>query len=208
MIRKVFRKKKNTDGKQSKIDAFLEKYNLPKDYLGINRRSVTRGVGIGLFWGFIPMPMQMAAVLATTPFIRFNVPIAISMVWLSNPVTMPPMYYMEYLTGNFLLGQEGIHNVELTVEWFKNNLGDIFVPLYVGTAFYSIVVSGLIYLGLNWLWIHSVRKEKAEKDLARRVRKKKREEKARKKQEAHGNKLFKFEPSHKHDADIVEKSKG
>ena len=190
MIRKVFRKKKSTDGKQSKIDAFLEKYNLPKDYLGINRRSVTRGIAIGLFWGFIPMPMQMAAVLATTPFIRFNVPIAISMVWLSNPFTMPPMYYMEYLTGNFLLGNEDIQNMEMTAEWFKNNIGDIFVPLYVGTGFYSIVVSGLIYLGLNWLWIHSVRKEKAEKDLARKRRKE------RKKQEAHKNKLFKYKPSH------------
>jgi uncharacterized protein (DUF2062 family) len=196
MIRKVFRKKKSTDGKASKIDAFLQKYNLPKDYLGISRRSVTRGVAIGLFWGFIPMPMQMAAVLATTPFIRFNVPIAISMVWLSNPFTMPPMYYMEYLTGNFLLGREGIQNIELTVEWFKNNLGDIFVPLYVGTAFYSIVVSALVYLGLNWLWVRSVRKEKAGKDLARRERKKRIE---------HENKLFKFNPSHEHDADIKEK---
>jgi uncharacterized protein (DUF2062 family) len=197
MIRKVFRKKKSTDGKASKIDAFLQKYNLPKDYLGISRRSVTRGVAIGLFWGFIPMPMQMAAVLATTPFIRFNVPIAISMVWLSNPFTMPPMYYMEYLTGNFLLGREGIQNIELTVEWFKNNLGDIFVPLYVGTAFYSIVVSALVYLGLNWLWVRSVRKEKAGKDLARRERKKRIE---------HENKLFKFNPSHEHDADIKEKT--
>jgi len=202
MIRKVFRKKKSADGKQSKIDAFLEKYHLPKDYLGINRRSVTRGVGIGLFWGFIPMPMQMAAVLATTPFIRFNVPIAISMVWLSNPFTMPPMYYMEYLTGNFLLGQEGIHNVELTVEWFKNNLGDIFVPLYVGTAFYSIVVSGLIYLGLNWLWIHSVRKEKAQKDLARRERKKREVHEAKKRHPSHENTLFKYTPSHEHDANL------
>jgi len=172
MIRKVFRKKRSGDGKQSKIDAFLEKYHLPKDYLGINRRSVTRGVGIGLFWGFIPMPMQMAAVLATTPFIRFNVPIAISMVWLSNPFTMPPMYYMEYLTGNFLLGREGVHDVELTLAWFKHNLGDIFVPLYVGTAFYSIVISGLIYLGLNWLWIRSVRREKRDKEKARRARRK------------------------------------
>jgi len=202
MIRKVFRKKKNADGKQSKIDAFLEKYNLPKDYLGINRRSVTRGVGIGLFWGFIPMPMQMAAVLATTPFIRFNVPIAISMVWLSNPFTMPPMYYMEYLTGNFLLGREGIHNVQLTVEWFKNNLGDIFVPLYVGTAFYSIVVSGLIYLGLNWLWIRSVRKEKSEKDLARKERKKQNLHKEPKAHSLHENTLFKYTPSHEHDPDI------
>jgi len=169
MIRKLFKKKKH-NGEKSKIDAFLEKYHLPKDYLGINRRSVTRGVGIGLFWGFIPMPMQMAAVLATTPFVRFNVPIAISMVWLSNPVTMPPMYYMEYLTGNFLLGYEGIHDIELTLEWFKNNIGDIFIPLYVGTAFYSIVVSGLIYLGLNWLWIRSVKKEKHDRERARRKR--------------------------------------
>jgi uncharacterized protein (DUF2062 family) len=171
MIRRVFKKKK-PGNKKSKIDLFLEKYNLPKDYLGINRRSVTRGVGIGLFWGFIPMPMQMAAVLATTPFIRFNVPIAISMVWLSNPFTMPPMYYMEYLTGNFLLGREGIQDIELTVEWFKNNLGDIFIPLYVGTSFYSIVVSGLIYLLLNRLWIASVRKEKHLKEKSRRERKK------------------------------------
>ena len=74
MIRKVF-KKKPAGG--NKIDAFLEKYNLPKAYLAVNRRMITSGVAIGLFWGFIPMPMQMLAVMATTPFIRFNVPIAI-----------------------------------------------------------------------------------------------------------------------------------
>jgi uncharacterized protein (DUF2062 family) len=157
MIRKIFKKKQS--GK-SKIDAFLEKYNLPKSYLTVNRRMITRGVAVGLFWGFIPMPMQMMAVMATTPFIRFNVPIAISMVWLSNPFTMPPMYYMEYLTGNFILGQEGIQNIELTIDWFKTNISDIFIPLYVGTAFYSIVVTGIIYVLLNKLWISSVKKEK------------------------------------------------
>ena len=134
MIRKVF-KKKPAGG--NKLDAFLEKYNLPKAYLAINRRMVTRGVAIGLFWGFIPMPMQMLAVMATTPFIRFNVPIAISMVWLSNPFTMPPMYYMEYLTGNFILGREGIEDIELTMSWFSEHFDDILVPLYVGTSFYS-----------------------------------------------------------------------
>ena len=168
MIRKIFKKKPS--GK-SKIDAFLEKYNLPKGYLTINRRMVTRGVAVGLFWGFIPMPMQMLAVMATTPLLRFNVPIAISMVWLSNPFTMPPMYYMEYLTGNFILGQEGIHDVELTVEWFQNNIGDIFIPLYTGTAFYSIIVTGIVYLVLNRLWIVSVQSEKHLKEKERRERK-------------------------------------
>jgi uncharacterized protein (DUF2062 family) len=161
MIRKFFRKKASNKGK---LDTFLDKYNLPRAYFNINRKMITRGVFIGLFWGFIPMPMQMLAVMAMTPFFRFNVPIAIAMVWLSNPITMPPMYYMEYLTGNFILGREGIENIELTLDWFSSNMGDIFVPLYVGTAFYSIVVSALIYLLLNWLWVRSVKEEKCEKE--------------------------------------------
>ena len=168
MIRKIFKKKPS--GK-SKIDTFLKKYNLPKDYLTINRRMVTKGVAVGLFWAFIPMPMQMAAVLACTPFFRFNVPIAISMVWLSNPFTMPPMYYIEYLTGNFILGLEGIQNIELTVDWFQNNIGDIFIPLYTGTVFYAITIPSIVYLVLNRLWIVSVHSEKHLKKEERREKK-------------------------------------
>jgi uncharacterized protein (DUF2062 family) len=168
MIRKIFKK---SSSRSNKLDAFLEKYNLPKAYMAVNRRMITRGVAVGLFWGFIPMPMQMLAVMATTPLIRFNVPIAISMVWLSNPITMPPMYYMEYLTGNFLLGREGLDNIELTMAWFTEHFDDILVPLYVGTAFYSTVVTGIIYLALNKLWMNSVHIEKEERKR-RKIKKK------------------------------------
>ena len=170
MIRKIFKKKPTGS---SKIDAFLEKYNLPKAYLSVNRRMITRGVAVGLFWAFIPMPMQMLAVMATTPFLRFNVPIAISMVWLSNPVTMPPMYYMEYLTGNFLLGREGIEGIELSMSWFTENFDDILVPLYVGTAFYSIVFTGIVYVVLNRLWVNSVHSEKQERKDSKKKKKSK-----------------------------------
>lgn len=168
MIRKVFKRKSS---EKSKIDTFLDKYNLPRTYLSINRKTVTKGVFVGLFWAFIPMPMQMLAVVATTPFIRFNVPIALSMVWLTNPFTMPVVYFIEYLTGNFILGREGIQDIELTMEWFTTHFSDILVPLYVGTAFYSIVVSGLVYFLINWLWISSVQKEKDSKTLERNERK-------------------------------------
>jgi uncharacterized protein (DUF2062 family) len=70
---------------------------------------------------------------------------------------MPPMYYMEYLTGNFILGWEGIRNIELTMHWFKSHWDQILIPLYVGTAFYAIIVSTLIYTLINWLWIRSAR---------------------------------------------------
>ena len=141
MIRQIFKKKQTNN----KIKDFIKKYKIPREYLSINRKSISRGVFIGLFWGFIPMPMQMLAVLSVTPFIKFNVPIAISMVWLSNPITMPFMYYMEYQTGNFLLGNEGLENIELTLDWFSNNWSKIITPLYVGTVPYSLGVSTLLY---------------------------------------------------------------
>ena len=157
MIRKIFKKKQTS----SKIKDFIKKYKIPHEYLSINRKSISRGVLIGLFWGFIPMPMQMLAVLAITPFIKFNIPIAISMVWLSNPITMPFMYYMEYQTGNFLLGNESLENIDLTLDWFSDNWNRILIPLYVGTVPYSLGVSSLLYFSINKLWIDSVKKEKS-----------------------------------------------
>jgi len=159
MIRKIFKTKQTNN----KLKAFINKYKIPREYLSINRKSISRGIFIGLFWGFIPMPMQMLAVLAVTPFIKFNVPIAISMVWLSNPLTMPFMYYMEYQTGNFLLGNTSLENIELTLDWFSDNWDSILIPLYVGTIPYSIVFSGAIYYIINKLWISSVQKEKPHK---------------------------------------------
>ncbi len=158
MIRKTFK----TISASEKLKSFIQKYNIPADYLFPNRRMVSKGVFIGLFIAFIPMPMQMLAVVAVIPFTRFNVPIALSMCWLSNPFTMPPMYYMEYLTGSFLLGMETTP-VELTLEWFSENIGNIFIPLYVGTAFYSVFGSILGYYLVNLLWRNSVRKDQEER---------------------------------------------
>ncbi len=159
MIRKIFK----TKNRHEKIEQFIKKYKIPRQYLSVNRKSITRGIFIGLFWGFIPMPMQMLAVVAMTPFFRFNVPIAISMVWLSNPITMPFMYYMEYQTGNFILGREGLENIQLTLDWFSDNWDKIIVPLYVGTIPYSTIVSALIAYTINLLWILSVKRAKLHK---------------------------------------------
>ena len=165
MIRKIFKnilKKLTTENK--KFNDILNKYSLPKAYFAVNRKAVTKGILVGLFWGFIPMPMQMAGVMATTPFLKFNVPIALATVWLSNPITYPFMFYMEYKVGNLLLGKEGLKNIELTMEWFTQHWSDIALSLYVGAAFFSTVVSYLIYLLLNRLWVHSVKKAQKEKE--------------------------------------------
>ena len=155
MIRKTLKKTSS----HKKLRDFIKKYKIPPEYLSTSRKMISRGVLIGLFIAFIPMPMQMAAVLLFVPFVKFNVPIALAMCWLSNPVTMPPMYYMEYLTGSFLLGIEPAP-VEMTLQWFKDNLDNIFIPLYFGTAMYSIFGSLAAYFLVNYLWKLSVRRDR------------------------------------------------
>ncbi len=155
MIRKTLKK----TSKSEKFKAFLQKYKVPQHYLATNRRMVSRAVFLGLFIAFIPMPMQMLAVLAFMPFFRFNVPIALAMCWISNPFTMPPMYYLEYMTGTYLLGIEVV-DVEMTIEWFSENINDIFIPLYVGTFFFSAIGSSLAYWVVNHFWHGSVHRDR------------------------------------------------
>ena len=105
------------------------------------------------------MPMQMAAVLLFMPIFRFNVPIALAMCWLSNPITMPPMYYVEYELGSFLLGIKP-EPVQLTLEWFSTNMHAIFIPLYFGTLIFSIVGSISAYFIVNYFWKLSAYRDK------------------------------------------------
>lgn len=154
MLRKTF---KNINSNK-KIKAFTQKYNIPFEYLSANRKMISKGVFIGLFIAFIPMPMQMLAVISIMSFTKFNVPIALVICWLSNPFTMLPIYYIEYLTGSFILGMQTTP-AEMTLKWFSDNIGNIFIPLYVGTAFYSIFSSTSAYYLINHFWRSSVRKD-------------------------------------------------
>ena len=155
MIRKTLKK----TSKNEKIRSFIKKYKIPQEYLSTNRKMVSKAVLLGLFIAFIPMPMQMAAVIALMPFTKFNVPIALSMCWLSNPFTMPAMYYAEYMTGAFVMGSE-IEPVQMSVEWFSENIDNIFIPLYVGTFFFSTIGSSLGYFAVNYFWHGSVHKDR------------------------------------------------
>lgn len=162
MIRKLFKKQKPN----KKIADIMAKYKVPKAYLSVNRKTIANAMLIGMFFAMMPMPMQMLAVLLCVPFIKFNVPLSLTMVWISNPFTMPFIFYGEYLLGNLILFREGLTDITLSLEWFQENLDAIFLPLFVGA-----LVSGLVlaftsrYLVLH-LWRRSVHKEKREK-LAR-----------------------------------------
>ena len=78
-----------------------------------NRRGVSGAAFIGLFSAFIPVPSQMllAAIIAIVA--RVNLPISVALVWITNPITIPPMIYGSYRVGAWVLD---IDVAELQVE--------------------------------------------------------------------------------------------
>jgi len=155
MIRNKIKKLSNSQ----KIQAFLVKYNIPQVYLSKSREMVTNAFLIGLFVTLIPIPMQMLVIVLSMKFYKFNLPVAIALCWITNPLTMPFVYYIEYSIGSFILNSD-IATMKMTIEWFQNNLKDIFIPLYLGAFILASFVSVSIYFLVNIFWIYMVKKNK------------------------------------------------
>ena len=69
----------------------------------MTRRSVPRGVAVGLFVGvIIPFMHTFIAALLAIPT-RANVAVAAAFTLLVNPLTIPPMYYAAYRIGRWEL---------------------------------------------------------------------------------------------------------
>ena len=72
----------------------------------LHRRSVPRGVALGLGIGIIiPFMHTILAALLAIP-LRANVAIAAAFTLVVNPLTIPPMYYAAYRIGSWELHHE------------------------------------------------------------------------------------------------------
>ncbi len=118
----------------------------------LNRRSVSGAVAVGLFWAFIPMPFQMVAAAATAIILRINLPIAVLMVWVSNPFTMPPLLYISYLVGSWLLDTPPIPHFRMSMEWISRSMAVIWRPLYFGAVVCGLLAAGLGFFIVRLLW--------------------------------------------------------
>ena len=119
----------------------------------LTRHSVSAAFFIGLFVAFIPVPTQMLlAAFASIPF-RANLPIAVGLVWVTNPLTIPPMFYGAYQVGAFVLGRES-NNFEVTLswEWFTTGLAHSWQPFLLGCLICGLVAGTLGSLVIRGLW--------------------------------------------------------
>ncbi|WP_428604623.1 DUF2062 domain-containing protein [Sedimenticola sp.] len=119
----------------------------------MNRRSVAGAFAVGLFWAFIPMPFQMVAAAATAIPTRVNMPISVALVWITNPLTMPPLFYFTYLVGTWILGTPVKNgDFEPTMEWLSHSMGSIWEPLYLGSLVCALIAALIGYLSIRGLW--------------------------------------------------------
>jgi len=68
--------------------------------------AIARGISIGLFFGLTPtVGFQTLLVLPCCLLFRANFPLAFAATWVSNPLTMGPLYYSWNRIGNWLLAE-------------------------------------------------------------------------------------------------------
>ena len=116
----------------------------------INRRSVSLGAAVGLFFCYWPIPLQTVLALVCAILIRANLPISIALVWISNPLTMLPMYTPAYMLGSWILGERVPPVASMTLASLGRNLEALWLGcLIFGTV---LAVAGWTLVRVYWHW--------------------------------------------------------
>ncbi|RMH45404.1 MAG: DUF2062 domain-containing protein [Gammaproteobacteria bacterium] len=119
----------------------------------LHRRNVARAFAIGLFCAWVPVPMQMVLAAIGAVIWRANLPLAVVLVWLTNPLTMPPMFYGAYELGKWLLGRPDMpFQFELSMTWLTEGLLQVWEPFLLGCAILGTLSAVLGYFVSLWLW--------------------------------------------------------
>ena len=125
----------------------------------LNRHSVAKAFAVGLFFAFIPVPFQMVLAAGGAILFHANLPLSVALVWLTNPLTMPVIFYSCYLVGTLLLGvPEQEFAFDASWQWVVESLSTIGPAFLVGCGFLAVIFATLGYLGIQSLWRYSVLK--------------------------------------------------
>ncbi len=123
----------------------------------IRRKNVVPAVAVGVFFAFLPFPGHPVwASLAALGF-RVHLPIAALTTFISNPLTMGPMYAAAYLFGCWLLGMEATaFDFEMSFDWVAHTLVNIWQPMLLGCFLIGVTSALLAYVTLDLVWRSSL----------------------------------------------------
>lgn len=125
----------------------------------LSRRSVPRGVALGLFVGvIIPVMHTAIASLLAIPA-RANIAVTAMFTLVVNPITIPPIYYAAYRLGSWELHHDAEIINPATAERVSGELSHILFwihqasgPIAVGVLTIAVVAAILGYAISAFLW--------------------------------------------------------
>jgi hypothetical protein len=121
--------------------------------LHLNRHSVSLAVFIGIFCAFIPLPIQTLLAIAMCFWLGANLPLAMIIIWISNPLTIPPMFFLTYKLGSYILDTKvSGFSVDLSWQWFSALGSDILLPLFLGSFICGTALGLIGYFFILSLW--------------------------------------------------------
>ena len=131
------------------------------EYWRFTRRSVPRGVAVGLFVGvflLIPGVQIVGSALLSLPF-RANIPVAAAMTFLTNPATTPFLIFASLELGSFLGFRTDINSFYAlrdsgagAGEWFVWLFSDAAPALVSGLFLIGLAAAAIGYFASVWIW--------------------------------------------------------
>jgi uncharacterized protein (DUF2062 family) len=137
---------------------------------GMRRQTVVPGFALGLFVCYLPFPGHMVIAALLALLLRVNIPVAVIAVWVSNPLTMGPMFFFAFELGRFLLRlPPRPFEFELSIEWLTSGFLYIWQPLLLGSILLGAILSLVGFIALDLLWRASIAGYLARRRKRRRV---------------------------------------
>jgi len=122
-------------------------------------KQVSRAWGIGSFCALLPIPFQMMVATPLCVFSKSNLPIAIALIWVTNPITMPLFIYLQYLFGNLILNISYIPDLSMS-EIISTGIK----PYLIGAIVSSVIFGVMGFFGAKiYLFVKSRPKAKSDK---------------------------------------------
>ena len=123
------------------------------------RRSVPRGVALGLFTGILfPFVHAPVAALSALP-VRANVPVAVGTTLLHNPLTTVPIYWSAYLIGHWILtfdhvvpGRPIASNIKANAGWLHWLVAQGGPATIVGLIVLAVGLAAIGFVAGSLVW--------------------------------------------------------
>ncbi len=140
--------------KEQKSLKFLGDWLHDPNLWHLNRHSVASATFIGFFVAFLPLPTQMIIAALLAILVRANLAISVALVWITNPFTMGPIFYLAYKVGAVVIGTDTsqFDSFELSWEWLLNGLENNWQPFILGCLLCGLFVGLLASTLVRLAW--------------------------------------------------------